>query len=238
MDHVTKGKPGAFFIDGPAGTGKLFYKMLYAKIRSMNKIVLPTATSGIAAANIPSGRTAHSRFKIPLDPLGSLAYNVPKQGSLAALLRETTLIIWDEAYMAKNENIESLDSLLRGICSSSELFGGKIVVFGGDFRQVLPIIPRKTQQEAVTASLVTSALWPQLLKFRLNENLRAKDDPEYAAYLLALGNGELQNTEDAFVELPLEIVKPCYNGEADDVHLTAVAFPEYFYYKSYTNTDE
>ncbi|XP_021719079.1 uncharacterized protein LOC110686798 [Chenopodium quinoa] len=196
------------------------------KIRSMNNIVLPTATSGIAAANIPSGRAAHSRFKIPLDPLGSLACNVPKQGSLAKLIRETMLIIWDEASMAKKENIESLDSLLRDICSSSELFGGKIVVFGGDFRQVLLVVPRKTQREAITASLVTSALWPQLLKFRLTENLRAKDDPTKAAFLLALGNGELQNTEDAFVELPPEIVKSCYNREADNIHLTVVAFPE------------
>ncbi|XP_021771152.1 uncharacterized protein LOC110735283 [Chenopodium quinoa] len=227
MDHVTKGKPGAFFIDGPGGTGKTFlYNALYAEIRSMNKIVLPTTTSGIAAANIPSGRIAHSRFKIPLDPSSSLPCNVPKQGSLAVLLRETTLIIWDEASMDKKENIESLDSLLRDICNLSVLFGGKLVVFGGDFRQVLPIVPRKSQREAVATSLVSSALWPQLLKFKVTENLRSKDDPAYATFLLALGNGELQKTEDVFVELPSDIVKPYCTGIDDDVHLTDVAFPE------------
>ncbi|XP_056695709.1 uncharacterized protein [Spinacia oleracea] len=68
IDHVKQKKPGAFFIDGPGGTGKTFlYNALYAEIRLMGLIVLPTATSGIAAANIPSGRTAHSRFKIPID---------------------------------------------------------------------------------------------------------------------------------------------------------------------------
>ncbi|XP_056686938.1 uncharacterized protein [Spinacia oleracea] len=62
IDHVLKGKPGALFIDGPGGTGKTFlYNALYAEVRLMNKIVLPTATSGIAASNIPSGRIAHSR---------------------------------------------------------------------------------------------------------------------------------------------------------------------------------
>ncbi|XP_021746885.1 uncharacterized protein LOC110712740 [Chenopodium quinoa] len=113
MQYVMDGKLGAFFIDGPGGTGKTFlYNALYAELRLMNKIVLPTATSGIAASNIPSGRTAHSRFKIPLDSDASLACAVPKQGSLAALLRETSLIIWDEASMDKKQNIESLDLLL------------------------------------------------------------------------------------------------------------------------------
>ncbi|XP_021756039.1 uncharacterized protein LOC110721203 isoform X1 [Chenopodium quinoa] len=78
MEHVLQQKGGAFFIDGPGGTGKTFlYNALYEKIRQMNKIVLPTATSGIAAANIPSGRTAHSRFKIPVDHEGSLVCDVP-----------------------------------------------------------------------------------------------------------------------------------------------------------------
>ncbi|XP_021739786.1 ATP-dependent DNA helicase PIF6-like [Chenopodium quinoa] len=163
MYHVTKQIHGAFFIDGPGGTGKTFlYNALYAEIRLINKIILPTATSGITAANIPSGRTAHSRIKIPLDPLESLACNIPKQGSLAALLRETTLIIWDEASMAKKENIESLDVLLRDICNPNLLFGGKIVVFGGDFRQVLPVVPKRTQREAVAASLDTEDSFVQL----------------------------------------------------------------------------
>lgn len=36
--------------------------------------------------------------------------------------------------------------------------GGKIIVLGGDFRQVLPVVPRKSQREAVNASLVSSIL--------------------------------------------------------------------------------
>ncbi|XP_021727168.1 uncharacterized protein LOC110694300 [Chenopodium quinoa] len=98
MKHIHEGKGGAIFIDGLGGTGKTFlYNCLYAEIRMMNKIVLPTKTSGIAASNLPSGRTAHSRFKIPVDHENSFTCDVPKQGSLAQLIKETTLIIWDEA---------------------------------------------------------------------------------------------------------------------------------------------
>ncbi|XP_021776453.1 ATP-dependent DNA helicase PIF1-like [Chenopodium quinoa] len=227
MQHVHENKPGAFFIDGPGGTGKtLLYNALYAEIRLMQNIVLPTATSGIAAANIPSGRTAHSRFKIPIDSEASLACSVPKQGSLAALLRETTSIIWDEASMAKKENIESLDLLLQDLCECKSLFGGKLVVFGGDFRQVLPIVPRKTQREAVETSIVSSYLWPKLKKFRLTENIRAREDPDYCSFLLALGNGELQQAEVGYVPLPQEIVRTIsVNGDPVKELITST-FPE------------
>lgn len=113
LRYVEDGKQGAFFIDGPGGTGKTFlYCALYEKIRELGKIVLATATSGIAASNLPNGRTAHSRFKIPLENNSSLTCDAPKQSSLAALLRETILIIWDEASMSKKENIKALDLML------------------------------------------------------------------------------------------------------------------------------
>lgn len=64
--------------------------------------------------------------------------------------------------MATKQVIESVDFLLRDICSRDELFGGKIVVFGGDFRQVLPVIPQATPEEATENSLINSYIWPHL----------------------------------------------------------------------------
>ncbi|XP_074299496.1 ATP-dependent DNA helicase pfh1-like [Silene latifolia] len=193
----------------------------------MGEIVLPTASSGIAAANIPGGRTTHSQFKIPLECDISLACDVPKQSSLAALIRAASLIIWDEASMSKRQNIESLDHLLRDLCDSNLIFGGKVVVFGGDFRQTLPILPRKSQQEIVEASLFSSHLWPKLIKFSLTENLRAKDDPEFAQFLLALGNGELQTKEYESIELPAGIVRVLDCANTNPIgELAAVTFPE------------
>lgn len=58
---------GVFFVDGPGGTGETFlYTALLATVRDQGKIALATATSGVAASIMPGGRTAHSRFKIPL----------------------------------------------------------------------------------------------------------------------------------------------------------------------------
>ena len=46
-------------------TGAL-YRALLADVRSKGFIALATATSGIAASILLGGRTAHSRFKIPI----------------------------------------------------------------------------------------------------------------------------------------------------------------------------
>ncbi|XP_035545198.1 ATP-dependent DNA helicase pif1-like [Juglans regia] len=136
LETLLLNKSAAFFIDGPAGTGKTFlYKALLAEIRSKHIIALATASSGVAASILPGGRTEHSRFKIPLNIEKNSTCNVSKQGNLAKLLRLAKLIIWDEAPMSGKHSIEAVDKMLRDINDTDLLFGGKVIVFGGDFRQ-------------------------------------------------------------------------------------------------------
>ncbi|KAI8559074.1 hypothetical protein RHMOL_Rhmol04G0146700 [Rhododendron molle] len=143
LDHVNNNRNCSFFIDGPGGSGKTYlYRALLATIRSNGMIALATAASGVAASILPGGRTAHSRFKIPIDGNDSSVCNIPKQSGTAELIRRAKLIIWDEAPMAKRWAIEALDRSLKDIMSNNSLFGGKVIVFGGDFRQVLPVVPR------------------------------------------------------------------------------------------------
>ncbi|XP_021767409.1 uncharacterized protein LOC110731803 [Chenopodium quinoa] len=156
----------------------------------------------------------------------SLACDFPKQGSLAAQIKAAALIIWDEASMTRKENIESLVLLLRDLCHLDQPFGGKVIVFGEDFRQFLPILPRRSQREAVGVSVVSSYIWPLLVKFRLTENIRAKEDLVYSAFLLALGNGQLQSDESANVQLPEHIVQNIVANEDSVSVLTAMIFPE------------
>ncbi|GAA0161914.1 hypothetical protein LIER_18121 [Lithospermum erythrorhizon] len=68
FNNATSGNGGAYFVDGPGGTGKSFlYKVILAHIRSKGFIGLIVASSRIAASNFLGGRTDHSRFKIPID---------------------------------------------------------------------------------------------------------------------------------------------------------------------------
>ncbi|KAG6711434.1 hypothetical protein I3842_05G052700 [Carya illinoinensis] len=191
-----------FFVDGPAGTGKTFlYKALLAVVRSRKLVALATASSGVAASILPGGRTAHSRFKIPLDTDEHSICCVSKQSAIAKLLRVARLIIWDEAPMSRKQHIQALDKMLRDINDSDLTFGGKVVVFGGDFRQVLPVVRKGTRQEHVDASLVSSYLWPTLIKFHLTENMRARLDPVFSEYVLELGNEMPPITVDETIKI-------------------------------------
>nr|XP_043638232.1 uncharacterized protein LOC122609239 [Erigeron canadensis] len=71
-NHVLANLDGSLqvllFIYGHGGTGKTFlWRTIISALRSRRKVVLAVAASGIAALLLPGGRTAHSRFKIPLD---------------------------------------------------------------------------------------------------------------------------------------------------------------------------
>ena len=67
MDSVNNNKGGLFSVYGSGGCGKTFlWKTLITKLRSESNIVLPVASSGIAATLMPGGRTAHSCFRIPI----------------------------------------------------------------------------------------------------------------------------------------------------------------------------
>ncbi|XP_071928922.1 uncharacterized protein [Coffea arabica] len=142
-------------------------------IRSKGCIALATATSGVAASILPGGRTAHSRFKIPLQDSDTAICNIGKQSAIAKLIRDAKVIIWDEASMAKRSSIEKFDESLKDIMNKDAIFGGKIIVFGGDFRQTLPVITKGCKEEIVNASLVKSPIWPYLIKLKLSQNMRA-----------------------------------------------------------------
>ena len=101
MGAVKSKTPGVFFIDGLVGARKMFlYHALLVKACPKGRIILATAPSGIAAILMHGGRTAHSRFKIPIKLGNGSFYRITKQSNLAALSRETDLIIWDGAPMA------------------------------------------------------------------------------------------------------------------------------------------
>ena len=123
-------------MDGPGGTGKTFlYRALLTKLRSHDKLVVATTTSGVVASIMPGGSTAHSYFKIPLTLQEGCCCSFTKQSGTAKLLQQAALIIWDKASMTKRQNVEALDNSLRDIMGRSNLpFGGKTVILGGDFK--------------------------------------------------------------------------------------------------------
>jgi hypothetical protein len=196
-----------FFLDGPGGCGKTFlYNTLLAFARSQGKVAIAVASSGIAALLLDGGRTAHSRFKIPVKGLdANSTCNITAQSELAELLKFTGLIVWDEAAMMHKHALEAVDKTLRDIMATVNPayrdipFGGKVVVLGGDFRQVLPVVVRGSRGEVVNACLKRSASWGIVQPLALIVNMRvqlnlqnglpATELQAFADYLKRLGDG-------------------------------------------------
>ncbi|KAM3201207.1 hypothetical protein P3L10_033570 [Capsicum annuum] len=177
LERIESGQSGLFFVDGPGGTRKTFlYHALLANIRSRGMIALATITSGVAATLLSGGRTAYSRFEIPLQTTDATVTRMSKQSGRAKLIQKSKLIIWDKAPMASCRTIKTVDRSFRDILDINEPFGGKIMVFGGDFRQVLPVIPKSTRAETGNASLVKSYLWHRMERIKVTRNIRARTD--------------------------------------------------------------
>lgn len=73
---------------------------------------------------------------------------------LAKLLKQNKLIIWDEAPITHKFWFEALDKSLKDIMSddkyaTSKKIVRKVVVFDGDFRRILHVIPRGSLFEIV-----------------------------------------------------------------------------------------
>lgn len=140
MEVVENKKGEVLFLYGYGGTDKTFmWNTLAITIRSKRKIVLPIASSGITILLLPGGRTSHYRFKISVPTLESSICNINKKNKLYKLLNLTDLIICDETLMDNKFFFEAFDKSLKYIMSentpaSKKLFGGKVVVFGVDFR--------------------------------------------------------------------------------------------------------
>ncbi|KAM1440164.1 hypothetical protein ACFXTO_013956 [Malus domestica] len=125
--------------------------------------------------------------------------------------------------MNHKQCFETLDRSLRDVLKRSKPgfddlpFGGKPILFGGDFRQILPVVPNGTRADIVEASLTTSYLWPYLTVFFLKENMRLsktglneqekQELADFANWILQIGNGNVANSilstdeESSWVEI-------------------------------------
>lgn len=195
-----------FFVDGPGGSGKTYvYTVINHILRGRKLKILNVAWTGIAANLLPDGRTVNSAFKLNVHD-GNKSTTMKRQSKEAKMLKDVDCIIWDEVSMTPKCALEAIDNLLRDITQANSPFGGKLVILGGDFRQVLPIVNRGTQQDIIDAAVKSSTLWTQFKTFTLSANMRlTTGNHDWNQFLLAVGNGTNMN-EEGKVELPQEIL--------------------------------
>lgn len=213
-----------YFVHGFGGTGKTFlWNALATTLRAQGDIVIVVASSGIAATLLPSGRTAHSRFAIPLYIHEDSVCSIKHRTELAELIQCTKLIIWDEAPMVKRHCVEAFDRTLRDIMQCDNIFGGKCLVMGGDFRQILPVLPKGSRATIVDSCICSSRLWYYCKAFKLTQNMRLACGPssedveklrKFNGWLLDIGEGNVGIGDDGVydVDIPHDLLIP----ESDD----------------------
>jgi len=88
------------------------------------------------------------------------------------------------------------------------------VVFGGDFHQTLPVVPKGTRQQVVAAFLYRGNLWEYIKFLHLKQNMclgYSEADNQHAQWLLKIGaRSTMDNNE--IIQVPQFMV--CVNINA------------------------
>jgi len=98
--------------------------------------------------------------------------------------------------------IKTIDRTLRDICDQKNVpFCGKLIVFGGDFRQILPVVTKGSRAYMVAASLSRSHFLLDCHVMHPKINMRLRDPSlsnhkceclrYFGDWLLNIGNGSL-----------------------------------------------
>ncbi|XP_050137528.1 uncharacterized protein LOC126613945 [Malus sylvestris] len=126
--------------------------------------------------------------------------------------------------MTHRKTFEALDRTLRDITGIETQFDGKVMILGGDFHQVLTVVPRGTKVQTIDACIVKSSLWNKIQVIQLKHNMRAQQDPDFAEFLLRVGDGNESFVEDDMIRIPDSCVIP-WHGDESIGELIGFVFP-------------
>ena len=129
------------FLSGMGGTGKsevikafVYFAKNISYVFGWNydtDVIKITALTGSAACQIPNGKTLHSQAC--LSPRQRISQENVKSWA------STKVLVIDEVSFLNETTLEKLDKNVRTLKQSSDLlYGGILVIFVGDFFQMLP----------------------------------------------------------------------------------------------------
>ena len=135
---------------------------------------------------------------------------------------------------------QAVDALLRDLCKNVHdqawrqdyLFGGRVFIISGDWRQILPVIKRGSRATIVAATLKRSHLWQDIKRRFIHGNMRIarlikkganrQVLEKFEAWLLAIGEG----SEPEPVILPRNMLLQPNSKPIDLIHTIFGDFKE------------
>nr|GEX99717.1 hypothetical protein [Tanacetum cinerariifolium] len=129
--------------------------------------------------------------------------------------------------MTQRYAFEALDNTLQYILGyknparRNSIFGGMTVLLGGDFRQILPVIPNAKRSEVIQACINKSQFWKNCKVFTLTRSMHVNEyacngkidnrKQDFNRWVLAVGDGKLpakkeSKDEPTWIEIPKEFL--------------------------------
>ncbi|XP_076911350.1 uncharacterized protein LOC143569274 [Bidens hawaiensis] len=125
--------------------------------------------------------------------------------------------------MIHKHAFEALDMTLNDVMNgdsgntSEALFEDKVVVFGGDFRQILPVVTNDTRSECVNVCINSSYIWSKCKVLKLTKNIKhtvgcrstdVENIREFADWLLDIGQGNVGGPNDgqSVIDIPDDLL--------------------------------
>ena len=178
-----------FAVLSSAGCGKtVFANAIAATVRARGRDAICVAASALAAMLLLGGTTAHSKFHIPIPANDGTMCCFSSEDR--HLIRSAEVILYDECSMVHHDVADTVERSLRDLLQDPRPFGGKVVIFMGDFKQLLPVVRYGRGQEH---TLQRCVWWRAVTFVKFTLNWRAIRNPEYAALLETIGSGELDD---------------------------------------------
>ena len=211
-----------FFVDGPGGSGKTYlYNFLVSVCKAFHLKVSCSAYSGVAATLLENGSTCHSVFKLPVPCTDGSKCHVSPSSEYGKYLKEVDMFIIDEVSMMNKYAFEAIDIMLQDVCKNKNPFGGKIMVFGGDFRQTLPIVKHGSADQIIDQCVVSSDLWSNCQRLTLNKNMRAdSNNSEFSQFILKMGSNKLKDLNCPSAHECIELPSQCVLNKIDELNVS------------------
>lgn len=112
-----------FFLNGLAGIGKTFFHTIFFHhFWAKGKIVFYIASLDVAALLFPGRKTSYITFKILIDINKLSKSQIPKQLILAGLMKNTTIIVWDEVPIQDKHSFATTNRTIENIKDNDKSF--------------------------------------------------------------------------------------------------------------------
>lgn len=114
---------------------------------------------------------------------------------------------------------------LQDLMNNTRPFGGKIMILGGDFRQILPVVKRATKQQILSETIKKTSVWNRFKTVRLSKNMRVQNDEDFCKTLISIGNGEVETIENTLPHITFDVVNDMYNDVNKNFFNQAILAP-------------